>query len=53
MGGEECIMEVKQVTDVADDTLVSWAYWMFKTFKDPTTTAGTGSEGYYNPDGSI
>ena len=53
MGSPECITEVRQITDLADDFLTSWAYWMFKTFQDPTTTAGTGSEGYYNPDGSV
>lgn len=53
MGSPECITEIRQITDLADDHLVSWAYWQYKTFQDPTTTAGTGSEGLYNPDGSI
>lgn len=41
------------MTDEADKKLASWAYWMFKTFEDPTTQAGSGEEGFYNADGSI
>ncbi len=48
-----CTQEIMQVTDVCDDNLVGWAYWEFKTFEDLTTSAGTGSEGFYNKDGSI
>jgi len=33
--------------------LAGWAYWQFKIFKDLTTTAGTGAEGFYNLDGSL
>jgi len=32
---------------------VGWAYWEFKNFEDLTTSAGTGSEGFYNQDGSL
>ena len=32
---------------------MGWAYWQYKTFKDPTTSAGDRSEGFYNPDGSL
>lgn len=39
--------------DVADDHLVGWAYWQFKYYADLTTSAGTGSEGFYNADGSL
>jgi len=41
------------VCDVADDYLVGWAYWQFKYYADLTTSAGTGSEGFYNADGSL
>jgi len=33
--------------------LVGWAYWEFKTYKDLTTSAKTGSEGFYNNDGTL
>ena len=39
--------------DVADEHLVGWAYWQFKYYADLTTSAGTGSEGFYNADGSL
>ena len=39
--------------DVADNHLVGWAYWQFKNYADPTTVAGTRSEGFYNSDGSL
>ena len=39
--------------DVADEHLVGWAYWQFKYYEDLTTSAGTGSEGFYNQDGSL
>jgi len=41
------------VADTCDESLVGWAYWEFKKFKDLTTSAGTGSEGFYNDDGSL
>jgi endoglycosylceramidase len=41
------------VCDVADEHLVGWAYWQFKYYEDLTTSAGTGSEGFYNQDGSL
>jgi len=50
---DPCITEVTQVTDLADEYLASWAYWQFKTFHDITTQAGTSSQGFYNPDGSL
>lgn len=50
----ECVTEVTQVADASDSVLSSgWAYWQFKYFNDITTTAGTGSEGFYNPDGTL
>jgi hypothetical protein len=29
---EPCTQEIRQVTDIADEKLVGWAYWEFKTF---------------------
>ena len=48
-----CTQEITQVCDVADEYLVGWAYWQFKYYADLTTSAGTGSEGFYNADGSL
>jgi endoglycosylceramidase len=48
-----CTQEIRQVTEVSDQYLASWAYWEFKKFEDLTTTAGVGSEGFYEPDGSL
>jgi hypothetical protein len=53
MDTDRCVTEIAQVTDEADKKLTSWAYWIFKTFEDPTTQAGSGEEGFYNADGSI
>jgi len=41
------------VADACDEYLVGWAYWQLKVYKDLTTTAGRGSEGIYNSDGSL
>ena len=41
------------MTEVSDAHLAGWAYWEFKNFEDLTTSAGTGSEGFYNNDGSL
>jgi hypothetical protein len=48
-----CTQEIMQATSVADDVVAGWAYWEFKTYEDLTTSAGTGSEGFYNKDGSL
>ena len=48
-----CSQEINQVGDVADEHLVGWAYWQFKTYADLTTSAGTGSEGFWNQDGTL
>lgn len=48
-----CTQEIQQVTDIADEKLAGWAYWEFKTYKDLTTSAGVGAEGFYNRDGSL
>lgn len=48
-----CQQEIQQLADVADEHLIGWAYWQFKTYADLTTSAGTNSEGVYNVDGSL
>ena len=53
MDTDDCVREIKQATDIADEHLSGWSYWQFKTYKDPTTSAGDKSEGFYNKDGSI
>ena len=50
---EACEREINQVLDECDLAISGWAYWQFKIYKDLTTTAGTGSEGFYNEDGSL
>jgi len=52
-GSDVCAREITQVADECDIALSGWAYWQFKYYKDVTTTAGTGSEGFYNKDGSL
>ncbi len=53
MDTEACVMEITAVTDTLDSHMVGWAYWQFKTYADLTTSAGTGSEGFYNNDGTL
>ena len=53
LNSEDCFREISQVTQTCDDRLASWAYWEFKTFQDLTTSAGTGSEGFYDQDGTL
>lgn len=53
MGGPTCAVEIEAMTAACDDHLSSWAYWQFKKYGDLTTTAGTGSEGFYNDDGAL
>jgi hypothetical protein len=48
-----CYREITQVADVAEENLVGWAYWQFKTFKDFTSLNFLGSEGFYNNDGTV
>lgn len=48
-----CVTEITQLTETCDDNLVGWAYWEYKPFGDLTTSAGTGSEGFYNNDGTL
>lgn len=49
---DACVAEITSVTDVCDEHLVSWAYWMFKGYYD-YTTSGSYSEGLYSQDGSL
>lgn len=53
LDSEACATEIQQVADTSDEHLVGWAYWQFKNYEDLTTSAGTGSEGFYNQDGSV
>jgi len=53
MDTESCVTEITQVTETCDESLTGWAYWEYKPFGDLTTTAGTGSEGFFNDDGSL
>lgn len=50
---EACTQEIQNVATAADDNLVGWAYWQFKTYADLTTSAGVHSEGFYNQDGTL
>lgn len=49
--GERCATEINNSADAFDLGLSSWAYWMYKSFGDFTTTGGT-SEGMFNSDGT-
>lgn len=53
MGGRNCILEITAVADACDANLAHWAYWQYKKLGDLTTTAGTGSEGFYDDDGTL
>ena len=50
---EACYYEMIGFEKAADRYLTSWAYWMFKTYHDHTTTAAENSEGIFNEDGTI
>lgn len=49
--GERCATEIVNSADAFDLGLSSWAYWMYKSFGDFTTTGGT-KEGMFNEDGT-
>ena len=53
LGSDACIQEIKSTTEVCDEFLNGWAYWQYKNYADLTTSAGTGSEGFYYSDGSL
>ncbi len=53
MDSDTCIVEITGLLDASDAHLTSWAYWQYKKLGDLTTTAGTGSEGFYNEDGTL
>lgn len=48
-----CVQEIEQVAQIADHHLIGWAYWQYKIYGDLTTSASTGSEGFWNQDGSL
>lgn len=48
-----CVQEIEQVAQIADHYLVGWAYWQYKFYGDLTTSSGTGSEGFWNKDGTL
>ena len=48
-----CYLEMLGFQKAADKYLISWAYWMYKTYNDHTTTAAEGQEGIFNDDGTI
>ena len=50
---EACYYEMMGLIKAADRHLVSWAYWMYKTFGDHTTTAANNTEGIFNEDGTL
>ena len=53
LNSSSCVMEITALADVCDEFLTGWAYWQLKNFADLTTSAGTGSEGFYNNDGTL
>lgn len=48
-----CVQEITSFVEACDEHLAGWAYWQLKNFADLTTSAGTGSEGFYNFDGTL
>ena len=48
-----CYYEMIGFEKAADKYLTSWAYWMYKSFYDHTTTAAENEEGIFNDDGTI
>ena len=52
-GTEACVQEITLATEECDKALAGWAYWQLKFYKDLTTTAGTGSEGFYEQNGTL
>ena len=48
-----CYYEMIGFEKAADKYLTSWAYWMFKSYHDHTTTAAENEEGIFNDDGTL
>ena len=48
-----CYLEMLGFEKAADKYLTSWAYWMYKSYNDHTTTAPEGQEGIFNDDGTV
>jgi len=50
--GLKCYYEITNSVDAYDDAMASWAYWMYKSFGDHTTSGGA-KEGMFREDGSL
>ena len=48
-----CYYEMIGFEKAADKYLTSWAYWMYKSYHDHTTTAAENEEGIFNEDGTL
>jgi len=48
-----CALEIRALTESADESVVGWAYWSYKEFNDPTTVAGDLQEGLFHKNGSL
>jgi len=47
-----CVAEITRVTERADASYTSWAYWQFKYFADVTTISGP-EESFYTTNGTL
>jgi len=50
---ESCYNEISSLTDAADQSLTSWAYWMYKPYQDFTTSCIDNQEGMFSADGTV
>jgi endoglycosylceramidase len=50
---EGCYEEMKNFVEHAEESFISWAYWMYKPYGDHTTSAREETEGMFYRDGSI
>ena len=48
-----CYLEMLGFEKAAEKYLISWTYWMYKSYNDHTTTAHEGQEGIFNSDGTV
>merc|ERR1712127_848387 len=48
-----CALEIRALTEAADESLIGWAYWAFKYFDDPTTIVGNYLEGLFYENGTV
>jgi len=49
-GATEDDKELRRATRLADKAMVSWAYWHYGTWKDPTTTGSGGAQSMWKND---